>query len=132
MSLFIQILERLTGRPVEEQKMSALYDSRDDPYEIEALARMTLRAIRTEIKYGPPGKKLNIIKTSDLPDKRENKLINGGSMIITTNDLDEKGKLTPEARAGKPAPKKPNRIITTADLEDNGRPKGKNDNGNNA
>jgi hypothetical protein len=132
MSLFIRIMERLTGRPVEGQKMSVLCDDKDSPDEIIALARRTMRALHEEIKFAPPGKKLNIITTSNLPDKRENKLI-GGSMIITTSDLErgaQKKPLTTQGtadRAGVPAPKKRNRIITTADLDDNGRPKGKND-----
>jgi hypothetical protein len=138
MSLFFRIMERLTGRPVEKQKMSVLCDSEADADEIEALARMTLRAIQTEIQFAPPGKKLNIITTADLPDKRENKLINGGSMIITTNDLEwgaQKKPLTTQGaadRASEPAPKKPNRIITTADLDNNRRPKGKNDDEHNS
>jgi hypothetical protein len=69
MNIFIRMLERLTGRRGEDRGMSVTYDGRSSPDEIEALARMTARAIHPETKFGPPGKKLNIITTGNLDNK---------------------------------------------------------------
>jgi len=77
MNIFMKVLERLTGRRAEDRGMSVAHDGRTSPDEIETLARITARAIRPEIKYAPPGEKLN---------------------IITTGDFDSKGKLTDSAR----------------------------------
>jgi len=78
MSIFGRMLERLgVQRGGVAQGMSVLHDGRTSADELEALARMTMRAIRTEIKFGPPGEKLN---------------------VITTDDFDSKGKLKDAAR----------------------------------
>jgi hypothetical protein len=71
MNIFARMLERLGVQRGEDRGMSVLYDSRDDWDEILAQARMTARALQTEIKYAPPGKKLNVITTSDLGKKTE-------------------------------------------------------------
>ena len=65
MNIFIRIFEMVTGQHVQGQKMGALFDGRTSPDEIEALARMTARAIHPEIEFAPPGEKLNVITTGD-------------------------------------------------------------------
>ncbi len=65
MNIFLRMLERVTGRRVQGEKMGVQFDGRTSPDEIETLARLTARAIHPEIKYAPPGEKLNIISTSD-------------------------------------------------------------------
>jgi hypothetical protein len=77
MNIFLRMLELVTGRHVQGPKMGVQFNGRTSPDEIETLARMTAGAIRPEIKYAPPGEKLN---------------------IITTGDFDSKGKLTDSAR----------------------------------
>jgi hypothetical protein len=65
LNIFARMIERLTGRRGEDRGMSVAHDGRTSPDELEALARMTARAIRPEIKYAPPGEKLNVITTGD-------------------------------------------------------------------
>lgn len=65
MNIFSRLLERLGVQRGEDRGMSVMHDGRTSRDELEALARWTLRSIRTEIKYAPPGKRLNIITTSD-------------------------------------------------------------------
>jgi hypothetical protein len=77
MNIFSRILERLGVQRGEDRGMSVLCDSRDDLDEILAQARMTARALQTEIKFAPPGERLN---------------------VITTGDFDSKGKLKDSAR----------------------------------
>lgn len=65
MNIFVRMLELVTGHRAEGQKMSVQHDGKTSMDELSALARMTARAIRPEIKYAPPGEKLNIITTGD-------------------------------------------------------------------
>jgi hypothetical protein len=77
MNIFARMLERLGAQRVENRGMSVLHDGRTSLDKLEALARMTARAIHSDIKFAPPGKRLN---------------------IVTTSDFDEKGKLKDSAR----------------------------------
>jgi len=65
MSIFTRILENITGRSVRGDKMGAQFDGWISSDDLEALARVTARAIRPEIKYAPPGERLNVITTGD-------------------------------------------------------------------
>lgn len=69
MKLFIRIMERLGVQRGEDRGMSVLHDGRTSWDELEALARMTAQAIHSEIKFGPPGEKLNVITTGDFDNQ---------------------------------------------------------------
>lgn len=71
MNIFLRMLEVVTGRRVQGEKMGVRYDGRMSADELEALARMNAAAIRPEMEFAAPGEKRNVITTGDFgPDGR--------------------------------------------------------------
>jgi len=65
MNIFLKVFERVIGKRIKEETMGVSHDGRSSMDELSSLARLTARAIRPEIKYAPPGEKLNVVTTSD-------------------------------------------------------------------
>ena len=69
MNIFSRMLERLGVQRGEDRGMRVLYDGRTSMDELVAQARMTAAAIHEEIKFAPPGEKLNVITSGDFDNQ---------------------------------------------------------------
>ncbi len=94
MNIFLQVLSKVTGRPVQTVGMTVAHDGKTAPGELSALARLTKRLFGPRFKFAPPGKPLSFLTTSDLdpktkkpyPDYMERRKREGSPKVIIIDD----------------------------------------------
>ena len=70
-NIFIETIERITGKKVIEEKMSCIHDGKTPLDELVDLAYRTKESFDADIKIGKPGKKLTGVHTGMLDADRK-------------------------------------------------------------